>query len=315
MEVMVSVICLAYNHEAKIKAALEGFVSQKTNFLFEVIIHDDASSDKTADIIREYEQKYPHIIKPIYQVENQYSKGVDIIHQYMLPKARGKYYALCEGDDSWINQHKLQKQFDYMEAHPQCMLCGHRAKYQSTDGLKWISPTGEVASDYFPLQNESRNYSVDDLVREGGGSIATASFFMRRKVLENQPFRSDLFGDYQLTMFAAILGECHCLQDVMSVYNYSNNGSFSKTFLQNKEFRIQVNQTFIDLLKSIDEYTDYNYSESIREKIRYHTYHVGKYLDPEKVKGPEFDEYRLQTQRRKAMKEKLLKEFKEAHQV
>ena len=110
-KVMVSVICNTYNHEKYIKSALDGFVMQKTNFEYEVLIHDDASTDSTADIIREYEKKYPDIIKPIYQSENQYSKKVPISKTYQYSRAKGKYIAICEGDDYWTDPFKLQKQF------------------------------------------------------------------------------------------------------------------------------------------------------------------------------------------------------------
>lgn len=91
-EIMVSVICTAYNHEKYIRQCLDGFVMQKTNFKYEVIVHDDASTDNTAEIIREYEKKYPEIIKPIYQKENQYSKGVSI-GKIIYPLCQGKYLA------------------------------------------------------------------------------------------------------------------------------------------------------------------------------------------------------------------------------
>ena len=86
---------------------------QKTDFPFEILIHDDASTDGTADIIREYEAKYPDIIKPIYQTENQYSKGIKVSQVYQFPRAKGKYIALCEGDDYWTDPYKLQKQVDF----------------------------------------------------------------------------------------------------------------------------------------------------------------------------------------------------------
>ena len=98
-EIMVSIICTAYNHEKYIRDALDGFVSQKTNFKFEILVNDDASTDRTAEIIREYEMKYPDLMRPVYQTENQYSKGVRISHDILIPRARGKYLAYCEGDD------------------------------------------------------------------------------------------------------------------------------------------------------------------------------------------------------------------------
>jgi|SRR5665647_788687 len=114
---LVSICCLAYNHEPYIRECLEGFIMQKTKFSFEILIHDDASIDHTANIIREYEAKYPEVVKPIYQTENQYSKGVSITFVYQFARAKGKYIAICEGDDYWIDPYKLQKQLDFLEAN------------------------------------------------------------------------------------------------------------------------------------------------------------------------------------------------------
>lgn len=124
---VVTVFCITYNHEKFIRQALEGMVMQKTNFPFEVLVHDDASTDGTADIIREFEARYPEIIRPIYQTENQYSQGKRICEDIMLPRTKGKYIALCEGDDVWTDPLKLQKQVDFMESHPEFQATVHRA--------------------------------------------------------------------------------------------------------------------------------------------------------------------------------------------
>lgn len=127
---LVTIRCITYNHEPYIRQCLEGFVMQKTNFSFEVIVHDDASTDGTVEIIREYAEKYPNIIKPIYETENQYSKNDGsirrIIDEAMSPEA--KYIAMCEGDDYWIDPLKLQKQVDYLENHPDVVYSCHRYK-------------------------------------------------------------------------------------------------------------------------------------------------------------------------------------------
>ena len=120
---LVSIVTLAFNHGRYLRQCLDGFVMQITDFTFEVIIHDDASTDDTAQIIREYEEKYPHIFRPIYQTENQYSKGVAIGATYLYPAVRGKYICECEGDDWWTDPYKLQKQADFLEAHPEYSLC------------------------------------------------------------------------------------------------------------------------------------------------------------------------------------------------
>ena len=121
---MVSVCCITYNHAKYIRDAIEGFLNQKTTFLFEILIHDDASTDNTAQIIREYELQYPQLIFPIYQKENQFSKGnSNNTLKFNVPRARGKYIALCEGDDYWTDPNKLQKQVNFLETNPDYSLC------------------------------------------------------------------------------------------------------------------------------------------------------------------------------------------------
>ena len=127
---LVSIACLTYNHEKYIKDAIEGFLSQKTEFDYEILIHDDASTDRTADIIRRYEIKYPNKIYGIYQRENQLSKIIEdgnMLQDYLYPVCKGKYIALCEGDDFWIDPDKLQMQVNYLESHPECAAVCHDA--------------------------------------------------------------------------------------------------------------------------------------------------------------------------------------------
>src|SRR5690554_2985712 len=94
---LVSISTITFNHAPYIRQCLDGFLMQKTDFAFEVLIHDDASTDGTEEIIREYEAKYPDIIKPLYEIENQYSKGRSGSRTFNFPRAKGKYIALCEG--------------------------------------------------------------------------------------------------------------------------------------------------------------------------------------------------------------------------
>ena len=129
---LVSIRCITYNHEPYIAQTLDGFLMQKTNFPFEIIVHDDASTDKTADIIRIYEKKYPQIVKPIYEIENQYSKRDGSLSRIVDAAVRGKYIALCEGDDFWIDENKLQKQVDFLEVNDDYGLCYTNFKIQKT---------------------------------------------------------------------------------------------------------------------------------------------------------------------------------------
>lgn len=154
---MLSIRCLAYNHEPYIRECLEGFVMQKTNFRFEAIVHDDASTDGTADIIREYAEKYPDIIKPIFETENQYSKHDGSLGRIMNEACTGKYIAMCEGDDYWTDPLKLQKQVDFLETHNEYSMCVSNRRVLLHDGTfyediqPWTTKTREdVLKGYIP---------------------------------------------------------------------------------------------------------------------------------------------------------------------
>lgn len=127
-EIMVTIRCITFNHAQYIRPCLDGFLMQKTNFKYEILIHDDASTDGTKEIIEEYANKYPDIFIPLYETENQYSKygHLMVVRKLMDTKIHGKYTALCEGDDYWTDENKLQKQVDFLESHPQHSMCFHQ---------------------------------------------------------------------------------------------------------------------------------------------------------------------------------------------
>ena len=118
-----TIICATYNHEKYISDAIEGFLKQKTSFPVKILIHDDASTDRTTDIVSEYGKKYPEMIHCILQKENQYSKPNDILFNILVPLVHTEYIAICEGDDYWIDEYKLQKQIDYLEQQKDCSAC------------------------------------------------------------------------------------------------------------------------------------------------------------------------------------------------
>jgi len=112
----VSICCVTYNHAGYIEKALRSFLKQHTNFQYEILIHDDCSTDGTEQIILHYQNMYPNIIKVYTEKENQFSQGSrKMFFRYLFPYAKWKYIALCEGDDYWIDSEKLQKQYDFME--------------------------------------------------------------------------------------------------------------------------------------------------------------------------------------------------------
>lgn len=219
--VMVSIRCTAYNHEKFIRDALEGFVMQKTNFRFEAIVHDDASTDGTAAIIHEYAEKYPDIIKPIYETENQYSKGDGsirrIMDEAMSPEA--KYIAYCEGDDYWTDPLKLQKQVDFMESHAEYSMCFHRVIEHFHDN--------SLPDRIFAL-TESRDYTGLEIY--DNWIIQTASILIRKEILTTNIYKKAIqnrkfaYGDILIFLSCASCGKVHGMVDVMSVYRRHQGG-------------------------------------------------------------------------------------------
>ena len=131
---IVSICCLVYNQEKYVKKSIEGIINQRTTFPIEIIIHDDASIDGTKNIIREFEDKYPNIIRPIYQSINQYSKGIRPSTAFVFPRCQGKYIAICEGDDYWIDPNKLQMQIDFLENNENYVGCFTDYSFCDVDG-------------------------------------------------------------------------------------------------------------------------------------------------------------------------------------
>lgn len=213
---MVSIRCCAYNHEPYIRQCLEGFVMQKTNFRFEAIVHDDASTDGTAAIIREYAEKYPDIIKPIFQTENQYSKRDGSLRRIMDAHMHGKYVAMCEGDDYWIDPLKLQKQVDFLEANSDYSLCFHNAVR-----LNNRTKIRERISSFCNF-NQSRTISTEELI--AGWCIPTASILYRRESLTNIQRPNFFSGDYTLQLILASVGKVHYIDRYMSVYRLIPGG-------------------------------------------------------------------------------------------
>ena len=258
--IAVSIICNTYNHEAYIQKALESFVMQKTNFAFEVLIHDDASTDKTADIIREYEEKYPDIIKPIYQTENQYSKGVNISNVYQYSRAKGKYFAFCEGDDYWIDPCKLQKQFDAMEQHPELDMCAHAAICVDAQSRKQTSVISPKSQDSI--------LTVEEVIKGEGGYVATNSLLYRRVIgLEIPRFRAYLPLDYTMQIQGSLRGGMLYLKESMSAYRVFVPGSWTVRTRLDPQKRKAFYEKRKQMLLFLDEDTNYAYSDVIRDRI------------------------------------------------
>jgi len=217
---IVSICCITYNHASFIRQCLDGFVMQKTNFPIEVLIHDDASTDGTADIIREYEKKYPEIIKPIYQTENQYSKGNKISSTYNFPRIKGKYVAICEGDDYWTDENKLQKQVDFMEANEDYSICFHPVKVYLEDKKEF------TINSTVPEVPESTD--IKELAKHNFINTPSVLYRYKKQVFDDLvTFPKLPVGDYSLHILFAKYGKIKKLPDTMAVYRIHNGGTWS----------------------------------------------------------------------------------------
>lgn len=264
-EIMVSICCLAYNHERYIRKCLDGFLMQECDFRFEVLIHEDASTDHTAEIIREYEEKYPDVIKPIYQTENQYSKKIGIGKTYQYPRARGKYIAWCEGDDYWTDPQKLQKQVDALETNPQCRFSVHRVNTVRENGepMQEIFPeqyknlkTGVMSADIF-LENEcSSVYTF-----QTSSYLANARDMKRYSKDMPQFAKSASVGDLPIKLYFATIGDVYYFAEPMSCYRRGSVASLQRTssFSGSYEKLMDHYAPQLKAMKEFDKYTDGKY--------------------------------------------------------
>jgi glycosyltransferase involved in cell wall biosynthesis len=222
MKPLVSICCITYNHIHFLDQCIKGFLMQKTNFPIEILIHDDASTDGTTELIKTYVAKYPEIIKPTYQKENQFSKGKRIT-PILIQKAQGKYIALCEGDDYWTDPFKLQKQVDFLEGNVEYGMCEHVVEetHQKSKVTRQI-----------PAIKQSKDFFIEDYIQYNIG--ATCSLVFRRQLLNDyflQKLHKYPFGDWPLKLFLLKYSnkKSRMLEDSMGVYRIhdkSIHGSF-----------------------------------------------------------------------------------------
>lgn len=240
-KIVVSVCCLCYNHEKYIRQALDSILSQKTNFPFEIIVHDDASRDRSVAIIREYQEKYPGIIRPIFQKENQYSRGASISRDFLYPAAKGEFIAITECDDFWCDDNKLQKQIDALRANPDCIFCAHQTQLSREDGsiLGKIIPATLLPAGMVPHKNLVR-------MLEEGEQFHTSSRMARSDVLKefahNPPDYAQsvkLIGDLPLILYLIQRGNCYYIPEVMSVYRMQSIGSYSVRLAKDLDYAVK----------------------------------------------------------------------------
>lgn len=227
---LLAVNCITYNHEPYIRDTLEGFVLQRTNFPFVAVVHDDASTDGTADIIKEYAAKYPELIIPFIETENQYSKCDGSLQRRMNACIRGEYVAFCEGDDWWTDPLKLQKQVDFLEANPDYGLCYTKiSRYSQLHGEMLCDWGGDFESFEQHIQ---------------GNVIPTLSVVIRRHLVDEylrevQPQTHGWkMGDYPMWLYAAAHSKIKFLPCITGVYRILEQSmSHDRSYLKMLAFR------------------------------------------------------------------------------
>ncbi|MED7788020.1 glycosyltransferase [Francisella sp. 19X1-34] len=258
---LVSICCITYNHENYIDLALKSFLMQETDFAFEILIHDDASTDNTVSIIKKYEEKYPNIIKPIYQNTNQYSKGIRINPVFNFKRSVGKYIAICEGDDYWIDPRKLSIQVELMNRYGQVQISFHKALEESKKGKKYICDN-----------KKTKIFSLEDVMLGDGSFMPTASIIFLRECIDNFPkwfYTKAPVADYFIQVFCSKNKGALYINRCMSVYRVGHNVSWTesnKDFYKQLKLKLNINKCLKFLIKEWSK----EYKKNIILAIRKH---------------------------------------------
>lgn len=268
-ELKVIIHCLVFNHAPYLRDCLEGFIMQKTNFPFKAVVHDDCSTDASATIIREYAEKYPDIIEPIYETENICSKNLQQLRNIMNKACCGRsdYIAYCEGDDYWIDPYKLQKQVDYMDSHPECTMVCSDARIEAPKGILTEEDLKTMGWHHY---NESRIMATEDVITKGGWFIHTCTIMHKANLKENYPIEciNCCVGDYPLQIFAAIKGSIYYMHEKMAVYRFMSVGSWTEKDykMKKKNANIASILNITKMLSSLDEYSKKHYHNAFIER-------------------------------------------------
>jgi glycosyltransferase involved in cell wall biosynthesis len=240
---LVSISCVTYNHASYIREALDSFLMQKTTFPVEILIYDDASTDGAVEIIKEYESKFSTIIFPIYQSQNQFLQGIrGMMTRFNFPRARGKYIALCEGDDYWTDPLKLQKQVDFLEGHPSYSGAAHQSLMVFTDEIK---KEPKLFNDHTITDIEVNHLLEDRLFH-------TASLIFRSEITVKHQLPTNITaGDRALFFLLTAYGKIYYSQEVMCCYRKHTEGmsNWVTTEMLEKDLKIipwisKINPTF-----------------------------------------------------------------------
>jgi glycosyltransferase involved in cell wall biosynthesis len=264
---VVSVTVPTYQHIGYIRDCLDGILMQKTEFHYEILLGEDDSTDGTREICREYAEKHPDKIRLFLRDRktSHYKSGdISVVFNwfFLLLSARGKFIAICDGDDYWIDPEKLQKQVNYLEANPECSWCFHPARVVYADGKR---PDYIVKPVPIP---KNHKFSIKDIVLGGGGFFITASSIFKSQAINSPPdwFLSASAGDYPLALIATDKGQAGYIDDIMCVYRKNVPGSWSQSLSNWRNILINHRETEKCLL-SFNSFSGYRYEKYIKLKI------------------------------------------------
>lgn len=260
----VSVYFITYNQRDYIRQALDSILEQKTTFDYEIVLHDDASTDGTTEIVKDYEKRYPDKVRAVLEEENQWSRGIDFSYK-LFEKMSGKYVAYCEGDDYWTDDHKLQKQWEALEKHPECDMCACCGVTVTEDGKREIS--------YIRPIEGNGVLTTEQVIIGGGQYVVTAGLLYRKKITEyDVKFTGVIPLDYSLQILGSLRGGIYYIDERMAAYRRNAKGSWSENVLKNRE-RL-LNYQWVkerELLRVFDEETEGRYHDAIMTRLKAYT--------------------------------------------
>lgn len=246
----VTILCFTFNHAPYIRRTLDSFVNQKTDFDYEIIVHDDASTDGTQEIIKEFADKYPDLFVTVLQTKNQYSQGIDISKNFVFPIVRGKYIAYCEGDDYWPDDHMLQKEYDFLTSHPDYSSAAGVTRYFNDDNVEVRTPL--PAKKYVNRDVDEKNYlNIED------ANVATNTIMGISDIIHDENYlkakeESPRVGDILIVLKYLEAGKMYVFEDVFQNHTIqSREGASNYNSLFNWEEKLT---DIVKVISVVDNY-------------------------------------------------------------